>query len=105
MKNPLNFFKHWKKHGLKKTVEEWRYQFVMLDTPEGLTKKEAIGYSGALIGGIWGIIYYLLQGNWGFMILLAGISLVFYSQMKGKLKQLQMLKDMKERFEDTMGAA
>jgi len=98
--NPFNFFKYWKKHGLKATIKQWKYQFIMLETPEWQIQKEIIGYAGALAGGVWGIVFYLIQKRWPFMLLLSGLSLIFYTNFKAKLKQLQGLKDLKEKFKE-----
>ncbi len=98
MKNPLNIFKHAKKNGWKKTLKDWKYNFIMLSTPERLLNQKIWGYSMAFVGCIMAVGFYLFKGTWHMALITAGLSLVFYSSWKGELKQKQQFEEMKEKY-------
>jgi len=51
MRNPItNFIKHWKKHGFKKTIEQLRFNYIMLEAPMSLINKQLMFYHFVLSG-------------------------------------------------------
>jgi len=90
--------KYWRKYGWKKTWKQLKYNYVMLDTPEQLLRKEIIGYIGAIIGMLVGITMFIWKGTWYYTIAMLFTILIFYAQLKGKLKQLKILKEMEEQY-------
>lgn len=98
-KNPVRkLIKSTKEIGWKKTWGKWKYNFIMLDTPQQLLRKEVYGWTGALCGNGLAFILTAWTKNYIMLMLYAGLMLVFYSNVKGKLKQLQTLKDIEENF-------
>lgn len=101
MKNPffpfVNFYKYQKKEGFKKAYKDWKYQFIMLDTPKQLLKKEIMSYSGLLGGMTLAIIILITRGNWYFAIPMLFTLLIMWYQLKAKLKALQSWKDLEEQ--------
>jgi len=98
--NPLNFFKHWKKHGYRKTVEAWKKNYYFLDTPEQLLRKEIISYIGIIGAQLIALVILAFRGVWYIsLIMLFGIGIGYYA-MKGKLMQLRKLREMTRQFEE-----
>ena len=87
-----------KKHGWKKTWENLKYNFVMLETPKGMVKKRIMGGVVAICGLIIVTFIFLFRGSWGLSLIMCGTFLIFYSNLKGDLKQLRILKDLEEEF-------
>lgn len=93
-KNPIiNLFKYARKHGWKETFKQWKYNYLMLETPEQLIKKEIIGYLGSIIGMCIAIVMFVLLGYWYLVVAIAFTILIQYSQLVGKLKVLQQFKE------------
>ena len=101
MENPiLRLIRYVKKHGWEKAKKEWKRQYLLLETPEQLLKKEIIGYTGALFGMTIAIIVLLMRGTWYLTIAMVFVTFIMWTQLKGRLKQKQLLKDIKENFND-----
>jgi hypothetical protein len=99
--NQINkFIKHWKKYGWKKTIEKWKYNYVMLDTPEQLAQKEIYGYIGAMGGLLLAIVVLVSRGTWYIVIALGATMWIMYMQFKQKLQSLQNIKDMNKQLEE-----
>ncbi len=98
MDNPFNIFGYAKKHGWKKTLVAWRYNFIMLSTPERLMNQKIWGFGMALVGTIMAFFYYIFKGAWHMVVLIFGLSLIFYSSWKGELKAKQQFREMKEKY-------
>lgn len=98
MKAIKNLYKHWKKHGWKKTKKELYRNYVMLETPQQLLKKEIMGYLGGILGFLIIIVFFITTKRYLYIVSTGFMLLIFYAQLKGKLKHLQQLKDMEEEF-------
>jgi hypothetical protein len=95
-----NFIKSCRKYGYKETMKKWKYNYLMLETPEGLIKKRIIGYIGGIFGIVFAIIVFIRRGFWFITIAMGFSVLIMYANLKGDLKQLQVLKDLKEQFKE-----
>lgn len=93
-----NFIKSWKKYGFKETLRKLKYNYVMLETPEGIVKKRIVGGVGAISGLIMAMFIFLYKGTWYLTIIMGFSSLILYANLKGDLKQLQVLKDLEKQF-------
>ena len=93
-----NLIKSWKKYGFKETKKKLYYNYVMLETPESMVKKRIVGNAGAMCGLIFAMLVFLFRGLILFPIIFGFSSLIMYSNLKGDLKQLQILKDLEEQF-------
>ena len=100
MKPIINLFKHAKKHGWKKTMQDWKYNFIMLESPEQILRKEIIGYIGTLMGLLLASVIFISRGMWFISVIMCFSMLIAYANLKGKLKQSQILKDIKKQFDD-----
>lgn len=98
--NLLNVYRSIKKIGWKKTKEKWYYNYVMLETPEQLLRKEIYGYIGTIGGLLIAIVIFISRGLWYVCIAMAFSLLIMYSKLKGTLKQQQELKDIEEQFQE-----
>ena len=105
MKNNLNPIKaisniisSWKKYGFKETRKKLYYNYVMLETPESMVKKRITGGIGAIFGLVFAIIFFIRKGVWYITIPIGFSILILYANLKGDLKQLQILKDLKKQF-------
>ena len=108
MTNPIvNFCKYTKKHGIRKAWKEWKYQFVMAETPELTYQKMIWGYSTSLVGSVLGSIYLTIltiQGIQPFYmpLLFIGLTIIFYTQLKGQIKMLENYKDILKQQEELL---
>ena len=93
-----NFIKSWKKYGWKETIKKLKYQYIMLETPEGIIKKRIVGYVGGICGLILAMWILLMKGMWYVTIAIGFSILIMYANLKGDMKQLQVLKDLEEQF-------
>jgi len=100
MKQITNLINHWKIHGWKKTKADWYYNFVMLETPEQTLKKQILGYCGSIIGMIFAIVVLIYKDLWYITIAMAFMILIQYASLKQHLKQKQVLKDIKNKYEN-----
>ena len=100
--NPIkaisNIIKSWKKYGFKETKKRLYYNYVMLETPESIVEKRIIGHVGAIFGLVFAVIVFLLRGLILFPVIFFFSILILYANLKGDLKQLQILKDLKKQF-------
>ncbi len=93
-----NVIKSIRKYGFKETKKKLYYNYVMLETPESMVKKRIVGNSGAMCGLILAMFVFLFRGLILFPIIFGFSSLIMYSNLKGDLKQLQILKDLEKQF-------
>ena len=93
-------YKHIKKHGWKETMKKWKYNYIMLETPEGIIKKRIFGGIGAICGLIFALLIFLYKGLWYITIAMGFSIIIMYANLKADMKQLQILKDLKEKFGD-----
>jgi len=93
-----NFIKSWKKYGFKETKKKLYYNYVMLETPEGIIKKRIFGGIGAISGLIMAMFIFLYRRMWYVTIIMGFSALIMYANLKGDLKQLQILKDLEKQF-------
>ena len=94
MKPLTNFIRAWKKYGFKETCKKLKYNFVMLSTPESLLQQEIIGYIGSIGGLVLAIVFLLYYRIW-YIVFVLGFGIVIQqAQLRGKLKQKQILKDL-----------
>jgi hypothetical protein len=100
IKGISNFIKSWKKYGLKKTIEKWKYNYIMLETPQGIIKKRIWGGIGTISGLIIAMFIFLYKQMWYITIIMGFSALIVYANLKGDLKQLQTLKDLEKEFEE-----
>lgn len=103
MNNPLNLFKYWRKWGWKKTKKEWTKQYLMLETPENLLKKEIGGYIGMMAALLFALVVFAFKKSWSVAILFLVSIYIAYTQMKGKLMQLHKLNEMTRQFQESGG--
>ena len=96
--NPFNLIKYWKKHGWQKTKKEWTKNYLLLETPENLLKKEIIGYAGMIAGSALAFILFVMDGLWRVSLLFVMSIWLLYVQLKGKLISLKRLRDMEKSF-------
>ena len=96
MKAITNLIKSIKREGWKRTKKKWYYNFVMLQTPEKLMEQEITGYIGSMVGIVFAMIFMWIKGLWYITFAMAFSLLILYAQLKGKLKQKQILKDIKD---------
>lgn len=101
--NPLNFFKHWKTHGWRRTVKDWKKNYYYLDTPEQLLKKEITSHVGMIGAFLIALVSFAYKGSWSISLIMVFATAVSYYTMKGKLMQLRKLKEMMEQFNDIKG--
>jgi hypothetical protein len=100
-KNPIvSLFKYAHKHGWKETFKQWKYNYLMLETPEQLIKKEIIGYIGSIIGMCIAIMMFVFLGYWYLVVAIAFTILIQYSQLVGKLKVLEQFRESQERLKE-----
>lgn len=100
MKGIFNFIRHCRIYGFRETFEKWKYNYYMLDTPEQLLKKEIIGYIGGIGGLLLAMVMFTVRGMW-FVCIAMGFSIfIMYAQLKGKLKSLQILRDVQKDFNE-----
>ena len=100
-RNPIiQFIKHWKKHGLKQTLKDWKRNFLILQTPELIIKQKIQGSIAMIIGLtiilsvlIWGKIYYAI------VAVLAGM-FIQYVSLKEFSAQQQVIRELKEKYEE-----
>lgn len=94
-----NFIRSVKKVGWKETWKQFKYNFVMLETPEQQMKIEIIGFYGSMAGTLFALIYLLFTGLW-FITFAVGFSLLIqYGGLKGKLQRRQQFEDVKKMAE------
>lgn len=92
MKNsPINFFKYWKKHGLKKTWKQWKYNMIMLYTPEEALKQQSFFYGGMIVSGIAITIVRFVVGDFWMGLFFCFVILLLQSQMRTTIKQRNIL--------------
>ena len=96
----LNLIKYIRKHGWKKGMADWKYQFVMLDTPKQLLKKEIVTYYGALAGMTLAIIVLLTRGVWYIVIPMFFTLFIMWYQLKGKLQALENYKALEKQMKE-----
>ncbi len=92
--NPFNLFRYWKKHGWKETKKQWNYNFLMLDTPEQSIKKEIYGFIGLIGALFFATVSFAVKGSWAVTAVFTCSLWLAYVQLKQKLKQLKILRDM-----------
>ena len=92
-------FKHIKKHGFRKFLKDWKYNFIMLQTPEHLLNQEIYGMAGTIVGLILIFIAIAYTKRYYILLAIAFSGLIIYSQLKQKLQQKQTMKDLKEGWE------
>ena len=100
IKSIVKFFKYWKKHGWNKTSKDLKYNYLMLETPENLLKKEITSYIGVLGALLLALVFLAFRGFWYISLIMLFSIAISYYQMKGKLIQLKKLKEMTEQFEN-----
>jgi len=98
IKGITNFIKSWKKYGFKEARKKLYYNYVMLETPEGIIKKRILGGVGSISGLIMAMFIFLYRGMWFITIIMGFSALIMYANLKGDLKQLQVLKDLEKQF-------
>ncbi len=98
--NPLNFFKYWEKHGFRKTALQWKENYLSLDSPELLLKKEIINYIGLIGALLVATVILLGRGAWYISLIMIFSIGISYINLRGKLIQLKKLKDMMKQFEE-----
>ena len=96
----LNLIKYVRKHGWKKGMEDWKYQFLMLDTPKQLLKKEIVTYYGALGGMTLAIIVLVTRGSWYIGIPMFFALFIMWYQLKAKLQALERMKIFEEQIKE-----
>ena len=99
MRSPLNFLKYWRKHGWKKTWDDSKYNYVVLDTPVQLLKKELYGHATALLGFLIAFGWAAGTGNWWLIVLFLGMTYVQYVQFKQKLLHYNKIKKLEAEFD------
>ncbi len=99
LSNLLNVYRLIKKIGWKATKKKWYYNYIMLETPDQLLKKEIFGYIGTIGGLLIAIIIFISRGYWYVTIAMAFSLLIMYAKLKGTLKQQQELKNIQEQFD------
>ena len=104
MKNPffpfINFYRYSKEHGFKKAYADWKYKFVMLDTPKQLLKKKIVTYYGALGGMTLAIIVLVTRGSWYIGIPMFFALFIMWYQLKAKLQALERMKIFEEQIKE-----
>ena len=89
-------FSHIKKHGFRKFLKDWKYNFIMLQTPEHLLNQEIYGLFGTIIGLTIIFIAIAYTKRYYILLAIAFSALMIYSQLKQKMQQKQTLVDLKE---------
>lgn len=102
--NPIesiaNLFRYAKKHGWQKTLEDWKYNYIMQDTPEQLLTKEIYGYIGMMGALLLAIVILSLNGFWYIALVMLFSIWIAYAQFKGRLKQRKQLIDIKKQLKE-----
>lgn len=94
----FKFINSIRKYGWKETIKKLKYNFIMLETPEGIVKKRIWGGIGAISGLIIAMFIFLYNKTWYLTIIMGFSALILYANLKGDLKQLQVLKDLEKQF-------
>jgi len=97
LRNLLKVVVHIRKYGWEKTKEEWVKQYLLLETPESLMRKEIVGYVINLVGLLIIITYFVWSKRWVFLTATAGGFIIFYYQLKMKLRSYRQLKDLRRQ--------
>jgi hypothetical protein len=84
----------YREEGFKKAFAKWRYNYIMLDTPEYQLSQKAVGYAGSMVFLLAGCIILTLKGLWPIGLALAFTALVQYVDLKGVLKQRRVVKNL-----------
>lgn len=102
-KNPIaQFIRHWKKHGWKKTVKDWKLNFYRLQTPELINKQHIQGAIAMLLGlAIILITFIKLKMYYAMLAIAAGL-FINYISLKQYLCQKEALRKLKEDFEEVV---
>ena len=98
-KNPVTqLIKHIKRYGLKKTLKDWKLNFLILQTPE-LINRQRIQGSIAMLLGLFLILSVLIYKEiyYTTLAILAGIFLQYIS-LKQLLAQREALRKLREDF-------
>jgi len=99
--NPIsNLIKHLKKHGYKKTMKDWKRNFLIIQTPEIITNQKIFGTWGSMLGLIVIFIAFIYKD-----VLYATIAIGFgiylqYVSLKQLYLQKQTLQDITEQYEE-----
>ena len=96
--SPLNLLKYWKEHGYKKTMKEWKKNYLFLDTPEQLLKKEIYSHIGMIGAFLVALVSFAYRGSWAVSLIMIFGAATSYYTMKGKMMQLNRLREMVEQF-------
>lgn len=99
MRSLINFFRFLRENGWERTWDRWKYNYAMLDTPEQLLRKEVFGYVGAMFGLLIGLVFMFFRGLWFISVVMGFSCFIMNCQLKSKLRQLRLLKNIKEEFE------
>jgi len=80
-----------------KTVKQWKYNVIMLETPEQNLKTQIIGYIGSMVGLLIAMIIMVFWRNlWFICIPMAFSELILWANLKQILKHKQLLDDIKK---------
>lgn len=103
MNNPIKqFYIHWKKHGLRKTLKDFKRNFLILQTPEKITKQKIQGTIGSIVGLlIILIVFYKKDMYYALIAVFFGIYLQYIS-LKQLYLQKQTLQDIKNQYEEVV---
>lgn len=98
--NPFNFFKYLKKYGWKKTIDDWKKNYYLLDSPLQVIKRQLIGYIIATLGILLVLVKFIVSKDWLYMVAIIGTLIIFYSQMEGLIKQYHQIKKIEEQYKE-----
>lgn len=98
IKNIKNLLKYIRVHGYHKAMRDWKKAYLSLETPEQLLKKEIYSYVGLIGAMLIAAVVLAWSGSWHISLVLVFSIGIAYTQLKGKLMQLNKLKEMMENF-------
>ena len=98
MKPIINFIKHWKKYGLKKTLKDWELNFYKLQTPELITKQRIQGSIAMMVGLLLILGVFIYRKQYLFMLAIGAGLFLNYISLKQFLTQREALRKMKEDY-------
>ena len=95
----IKFYKHWKKHGFKKTMDQLKYNYIMLETPQQILKKQLIGYSGSMVATILCGTIFFIKGSWYITVLFFFTLFIQYAGFKQTLQQFYTINNIETLME------
>jgi len=98
MKPIINFIKHWKKHGYKKTIKEWKLNFYKLQTPELITKQRIQGSLAMMLGLLIIFGTFIYRKQYLFLLAIGAGLFLNYISLKQFLAQKEALRRLKEDY-------